>query len=169
MRRRQRQTYRQIAQAAVSVHLASEGVFDWMANGRQGKWWLRGSLLGVGVLRTRSLATCHLVLLPSGPGGAEQRSEVRGRQRLTEQEALGAIATLRSEMVELGLGFDSLGDDAQGQILAKGDDGLDETGIVQVVGHIVNEAGGDIEGIDRKAFQLLQTGASGPKVVNGNP
>src|SRR5205085_916431 len=95
-----------------------------------------------------------------------QRSEAFGFDRSSTQITLVNLATQRAQKVELCLGFDTLCDYHHAQAFGQIDNSLHDGRVVQVVWQIFDEAPVNLQFVDRKAFQIVQTGISGAEIVD---
>jgi len=93
---------------------------------------------------------------PSGHGRGELfhgrckaiRDLLRGH-RLVEEEALEVIAAAPHEEIELGLLFDTLGDDLAAEVVPEVDDRVGDASGIGISGNVVDERLVDLEGMDR--------------------
>ena len=84
-----------------------------------------------------------------------KRIELCQRQRLAVQESLIGMAAGVGEQALLCDRFDPFGDDRQVQCLCKGDDGIDDGGVVGVAGDVPDEGLIDLQLVQ---WQQLQVG-----------
>ena len=79
--------------------------------------------------------------------------------------ALRLVAGMRLEECYLSFCFRAFGDNALPQAFSHGDHRADDRGVVRVCGDVTYEGLVDLQGIDRKLFQVAQTGIPSAEVI----
>ena len=80
--------------------------------------------------------------------------------------ALRLVAGMRLEECHLFFCFRAFGDNALLQTFSHGDYRTNDRGVVRVCGDVAHEGLVDLQGIDRKLFQVAQTGISSAEVIH---
>ena len=91
--------------------------------------------------------------------------ELRGWDGTAVEPALADVATEPEEHVGEGLVFDSFGDGGETEAVAKAYDGGGDLSALSGVVHGANEAGVDLELVEREELKMAETGVAGSEVV----
>src|SRR5690348_257869 len=97
---------------------------------------------------------------------AERELQVRGSDRLVEEEALTELAAEILQAVELLLQLDPFGDRLQLQRLAERDYRARECGFRIAPADVIDERLVDFENVDREALQIAERGVPGAEIVD---
>ena len=106
--------------------------------------------------------------MPPGMALLQQLEHFIGGQGAAEEIALHGIAALRSQKIELLLGFDAFGHDPEMQATGHGDDGGDDGRVVLVYRDISHESLVDLDDVDGQALEIAQRGITGAEIIDGN-
>ena len=101
-------------------------------------------------------------------GGAQQRPDVVGALRPSEQVALAERAAELDELTALVIVLDALGDRAEVERARKTDDRLHETRGTVLAADLVDERLRDLEDVDREPLQVAERRVAGAEVVDGD-
>ena len=101
----------------------------------------------------------------AGPSG-EQRLDLVVGHRPAEQISLGRVTPERAQVRELGVGFDTLGDDMEPERVTELDDSADDRGLLGAAAHPGDEALVDLQRVDREPLEARQRGRAGAVVVD---
>jgi len=95
--------------------------------------------------------------------------KVGGRHRLSDQVALYLADAERFDEVALAQGLDALGNGGQPECLRDGGNGAHDGAVGPGIGDLGYEGAVDLDGVERKAEQILERGVADAEIVDGNP
>src|SRR5882757_2272122 len=99
--------------------------------------------------------------------GDELRQCAR-RDGAGKQEALSLVALVGAQGACLLGGLDALGYDLESQVVAEGNDGADNGGVVGFGCHVLDKRAVDLQAVHGKALQVRQARIAGAEIIDGN-
>ena len=103
---------------------------------------------------------------PAGFAVLQELYEFVRSHRFTKKKTLNELTRCRSEKAKLIEIFNAFGHDLDMQVAGQPYECRDNGSIFLITGKVVDQAGIELQYIDRKLFEIRQTGHASPKVID---